>query len=316
MATSDRAVRRDVQFESGGEACAAWHYRPASEQLSGAAGAPCVIMAPGLAATRDCGFEPYAHRLAAAGSHVLLFDYRGFGDSGGEPRQVVHLAGQRRDYGAAIDYAAQLDAVDESRIVLWGHSLSGGHVLQVAAEDKRVGGVISLAPSADARASMALAIRGNGLLTTARALAAGARDARAALAGREPITIPVTGPRGSTALLASGYARQGYARTAGPRWRNQVAARLALTIGQYRPVRSAGQLTCPTLIQVADEDTMASTGAAMRAAWLARADVRHYPCDHMDVLGGQPWLEQAADHQVHFLTHRLGVRSEALQDAA
>lgn len=46
---------------------------------------------------------------------------------------------------------------------------------------------------------------------------------------------------------------------------------------------------------------MASWHAAMQAAWRARADVRHYPCDHMDVLAGQRWFEPAAAHQAHFM---------------
>jgi predicted alpha/beta hydrolase len=63
-----------------------------------------------------------AERLAAAGFGALVFDYRHFGDSGGEPRQVVSIPDQYEDWDAAISFAGRLDWVDRSRIALWGTS--------------------------------------------------------------------------------------------------------------------------------------------------------------------------------------------------
>ena len=55
---------------------------------------PCVVMAHGFGATRDASLAPYAERFAAAGMHVLLFDYRHFGTSEGQPRQLVSVRRQ------------------------------------------------------------------------------------------------------------------------------------------------------------------------------------------------------------------------------
>lgn len=307
-------MRNEIKFNSGGTRCAGWHFRGEGQILSGSAGRPCLVMAAGFSATRDSGLQGFAERFAAAGADVLLFDYRNFGASEGQPRQLLDVAAQRADYRAAIECARGLDGVDQSRIVLWGVSLSGGHVLQVAAEDPRIAAVIALTPAADARASMGLAIRANGLRTMALVMAAGLRDAVGAARGRAPVTIPVVGPPGSTAVFTSEHARNGYATTAGETWRNEVAARIALQIGLYRPIRHAKRLTCPTLVQIADEDTMASPKAAGAAAWRARADVRHYPCDHIDVLPGHPWFEPTAEHQLHFLRRHLATRVNAEQE--
>ena len=65
----------------------------------------------------------------------MLFDYRGFAASGGSPRQLVSASRQRQDYHAAIAATRWLPGVDPERIVLWGISFSGGHVVRVAAED-------------------------------------------------------------------------------------------------------------------------------------------------------------------------------------
>ena len=75
--------REDLTFPSGEDTCAAWLYRP-----DGAEGpVPCIVMAHGFTATREDRLPAYAERFAAAGMAVLLFDYRHFGDSTGEPRR-------------------------------------------------------------------------------------------------------------------------------------------------------------------------------------------------------------------------------------
>ncbi len=91
---------RSLTFPSGGERVHAWHFTPGSDVLDSADGAPVVVMAHGLGGTKDSGLAPFAARLAAAGMHVLAFDYRGFGESGGTDRQRVDVAGQIADYRA------------------------------------------------------------------------------------------------------------------------------------------------------------------------------------------------------------------------
>jgi hypothetical protein len=60
-----------------------------------------------------------------------VFDYRHFGASDGQPRQLIDIAGQLDDYRAAICFARSLRGVNAKRIALWGTSLSGGHVIAV-----------------------------------------------------------------------------------------------------------------------------------------------------------------------------------------
>ncbi len=59
------AIQREkVRFPSGGTTCAAWHY-------PGTNGA-CVIMAAGLAVTKEPGTDPFAERFAQAASACSL----------------------------------------------------------------------------------------------------------------------------------------------------------------------------------------------------------------------------------------------------
>ena len=83
----------DVSFASGGLRCAGRLYLPAHRVRR----APCVVMAHGTTATMDFGLRRYAQRFADARLAGLMFDYRHFGLSEGEPRQLVDTRRQVAD---------------------------------------------------------------------------------------------------------------------------------------------------------------------------------------------------------------------------
>src|SRR5881227_611764 len=94
--TSGTHTRLDVAFPSGSDHCRAWLFMPDAERP------PLVILGHGLGATREFGLEPYARRFADAGIAALAFTYRHFGDSGGQPRQLLDIERQLADWAAAI----------------------------------------------------------------------------------------------------------------------------------------------------------------------------------------------------------------------
>jgi hypothetical protein len=81
--------------------------------------------------------------------------------------------------------------------------------------------------------------------------------------------------------------------------------RVAALARAPRPVRLAARIMCPVLIQVADEDDANPPDAAMKAAWRAGADVRHYPCDEAEMLAPGT-IERVLEHQLGFLRQRIG----------
>src|SRR4051812_15433405 len=118
---------RDIAIQGRGATIAAWHFTP--EQILDGERAPCVILAHGLCGVRSMSLDKFGARFAAQGYHALAFDYRFWGASGGEPRQIVSIRHQLRDWLDVIRFARTLDGVDPARIVLWGTSFSGGHVV-------------------------------------------------------------------------------------------------------------------------------------------------------------------------------------------
>ena len=302
-----------VEFASGGERIAGVHLEGEGDAYTDSEGRrPCVVLAHGFAGTVDSGLLPYAERFAEAGLDALAFDYRHFGASGGEPRQLVSVPRQLEDYAAAIGFARGLTGVDAGRIVLWGTSFSGGHVVEAAVADGRIAAVISQSPAMDGRATVLNAARHAGIGAMNRATIAGLRDWLGSMRGRPALMLPVVGPPGTVAAMSTPDAEPGYRAITGPSWRNEFAARFGLTAALYRPGLKADRLPCPILIQIADRDAVAPPAAAQDAAWLAtgRAEVRTYPVGHFDVYLGESF-EQSVSDQIYFLGRHLRVRENA-----
>jgi uncharacterized protein len=294
-----------VRFQSDGVTCEGWHFAATSDVLASAAGRPCVVMAHGLAGTRDSGLQPFAEALSEAGMDVLAFDYRGFGTSEGSPRQVVSMAAQRDDYRAALRAAASLVGVDTERLALWGVSMSGGHVLAVAAGRDDLAAVVAVAPLVDGLAAARHAVGRHPASQMLRATARGIGARTLSTVGREPLMMPVVAPPGEVGAFTLPGAQEAYFSIAGPAWRNEVNASVTTELGTRLPLRKAADITCPVLVQITDLDRSAPPQAAAKAAVRARARVHHYPADHFDVFPGSAWHEPVVEDQVHFLAEVL-----------
>ena len=273
---------------------------------------PCVVLAHGLGGTVDSGLMPFAEAFAAAGYAALAFDYRGFGRSDGGPRQVVSPTRQQEDYRAAIAAAAAQPGVDPERIILWGCSLAGGHVLEVARGRQDVAAVISMIPLVDGRAAAMAAAKQHKPAALLRATGTAIAAKAVAAAGRPEPMLPLVGPPGSTALLSLDGYEEAYTSVAGPTWRNEVGASIGTELGSFRPAKHAADLVVvPLLVQIADLDRSAPPHAAATAAFVARAEVRHYPGDHFDLFAGRPCHDRALRHALHFLRRHVPVSAPA-----
>ena len=138
-------MKKDIEFKSRGETCRGWLYTPDK----GKAPFPVVIMAGGWCYVKEIVMPHYADIFVKAGLAALLFDYRCFGESDGEPRQHIDPRGQIEDYKNAISFAETLPEVDPNRVGIWGISYSGGHVLITGATDPRVKCIVSTIPVVD-----------------------------------------------------------------------------------------------------------------------------------------------------------------------
>jgi fermentation-respiration switch protein FrsA (DUF1100 family) len=297
----------DVSFPSNGESCAAWHLRGEGDAFAGERGRPCVVMAHGFGGTKDSGLLPFAEAFAEAGLDVLLFDYRCFGESTGEPRQYAWPPRHREDYRAAVEFAIGLDGVDPDRIVLWGTSWSGGHAVYSASGDPGIAAVICQTPDLDGVQTLNRIRQYAGVGMQLRLTWLGIKDLIGARRGEPPLMVPTVAPPGQIGGMTSEESEPGMLAIAGPTWRNEVTARAAFAQWTNRAITHMDRIRCPILIQIADRDSVAPASAARAAAWRAkgRVEVREYACAHFDIYVGE-WRERAIADQLHFLRRHLG----------
>jgi len=298
------AERADVTFDVGGERCAAWLYRPPGASA-------CVVLAHGWTGVREQRLDAYAERFAAVGFAALVFDYRHFGASEGEPRSLLDIPRQLADWRAAVAYARSLDGIDPQRIALWGSSFSGGHVIETAASDPRIAAVVAQVPFVDGLANLPRLGIGHGLRLTL----AGLRDQLGALAGRPPYMIPSVGPPGSLAVMNSPDAQPGFEALNPPglAWPNEAAARVMLRVGSHRPIRRTDAVRCPTLFVLAEDDVVTPPDLAAKAAARApNSEVLRYPGGHFDPYVGELFERVVAD-ETGFLLRHLGTTAAVEQ---
>ncbi len=294
--------REDVTFESRGEMCAAWWY-----SAPGASARPAIVMAHGLGATRELGLDSYARRFVAAGFSVLAFDYRHYGASAGEPRELLSISRQLEDWRAAITFVKGRGGVDASRVAIWGSSFGGGHVIKLVALRVEVAAAIAQVPFSSGLASTLRLSPWTALRVSFWA----AVDLVRASLGLAPAYIALLGRPGEVALMSAPDCYDGYKalvpadlETSG-RWKNRVAARIGLVLPFYAPTRGLSAARVPIFIAVADDDSIApAERTAAAAARYPRAELKRYPRGHFDYYKGEGFERIVVD-ELEFLTRHL-----------
>ncbi|HEX2154069.1 MAG TPA: alpha/beta fold hydrolase [Acidimicrobiia bacterium] len=116
----------------------------------GVAPYPGIVQGPGWLGLRDAKlYLPYHEALTAQGYAVLIFDYRGFGDSGGD-RNTLSPQMQLEDLINAVTYLQTRDDIESDRIGVFGSGgTGGGNAVLLAANDSRVRCAVSQVPVAD-----------------------------------------------------------------------------------------------------------------------------------------------------------------------
>lgn len=241
-------------FSHGERMSALWRTPgvPASSRM------PAIVQGPGWMGLKDAKlYVRYHEALTAAGFGVLIFDYRGFGDSGGD-RTRLSPRNQLEDLVDAVSYLTTRDDVDADRIGCFGTGgTGGGNAVLLAAADPRVRAVVSQVPVADGRDWLHRMRSEDGWLAFLRELDEDRK--RRALSGRgrlvnprEEIMVP-TVERQTTTVKGDVDSRVP----------TEVSLAAADEILAYSPLAAARGLRSPLLVIGVEDDATTPTDHAI-----------------------------------------------------
>ncbi|MCJ2057901.1 alpha/beta hydrolase [Methylobacterium sp. J-048] len=255
-------MRSDIEFSSEGRTLRGWLYRPDAQDSASAA----VVMAHGFSAVKEQYLDRYAEVFQAAGLGVLVYDHAHFGASEGLPRQEVDPVLQKRGYRDAISFAQTIPWIDPARVGIWGTSYSGGHVIEVAAIDRRVRCVVAQVPFISGSLSARRRTRSDLVPAQLRRFEA---DRAARFRGDEPATLPAVSddPLQPCAMPGQdGYAFFTGTRASAPNWHNAVTLRSAELSRENEPAVHIARISpTPLLMIVAEDDVLTATDLCLEA---------------------------------------------------
>ncbi|MES1952691.1 putative hydrolase, alpha/beta fold family [Salinisphaera sp. S4-8] len=286
--------RQNVSFESQGTTCAATLHLP---EESDHQPLPTIVMVHGWGGTQLLLVTHFIEAFNAAGFAVLTFDYPGWGDSEGTPRHTINPWKREQVVEHAIAHARTLDQVDENRIVLWGTSFGGGHVVKIASRHPELCGAIAQVPMLDG-------IRAVTAVPFTRMLRFGWDMARDLARPGRTHYIPAIAPKGEYASMDRDGASRIDAWVAShldEEYDNRVSAASLATMGFYRPFKYLKSIRIPTLIIGATRDTVAPFDRRKVESQASdQVSVKTIDANHFDPYL-QPWYDTNIGLQLEFL---------------
>ncbi|EJC99630.1 alpha/beta-hydrolase [Fomitiporia mediterranea MF3/22] len=288
----DRGVNLDV-----------WLYKPARP-----APFPVIVAGPGLTVVKAAGFQPFGERWAEAGYASLILDFRFFGDSDGEPRNLAVIKKQVEDYRSVLQWARQHpELFNLDKIVVMGSASSGLVMATLAIEEPGLAGAMGHCPLMDGYATLMAGEPKPRLLFWA------AVDWIRSKIGLSPLFIKCAGNPGELALLDTPSVAPGFefmfAQSGKPfaEYPNTIAPRFSFDLLSSRPGAKLKDAKCPVLVVASKEDDMIPLAVTRKLVEQADGKVRlvEAPGTHFDILHGGKGFDVNINAQLAFLQSLL-----------
>ena len=255
-------IKEDIEFNADGNILRGWLYLSKDNKDEPK---PVVVMAHGYAGIKEMYLDRYAGKFSKSGISVLVFDYKGFGDSERTPRQEINPWQQIEDYRHAITYASTRPEINEELIGVWGTSYSGGHALVLGATDSRVKCVVSQVPTISGSETAYRRIQGSALSDL---LSKFSEDRKNRMNGAEPIYHAVIPEGELNGIYKTKDAIDFYTKGAqmGNNFVNKVTLRSVELSRGYDPGAFISKISPkPVLLRVAENDDITPTDLALKA---------------------------------------------------
>lgn len=285
--------REDVDFYSDSTRCSAWLYLPEVDEKR-----PIIVMANGFGGTRKNRLYEYAERFAAAGYACFLFDYRNYGDSDGNKRQLINAKMQLEDWNSAIDHIKKDNRIDNKKLLLFGTCFAGGHVIWLSAHRNDVTATIAQCPYTDTIATLK-AVGGVYILKKLPFVIA---DLLTCITGYHPVMLKLGTYKGENAFMEADK-KTTKLMIGDAEFINKAPARSLLEFLKYSPGKFFGGITIPIYVAACSMDKLVPGEKTIELAKNAKSSIcKKYVCRHFDIyLNG--CFEEAIKDYINFYNH-------------
>ncbi|MEO1271400.1 MAG: nuclear transport factor 2 family protein, partial [Myxococcota bacterium] len=143
-AATEAVEVEQITFTSGGDRLVGHLFTPVG--LDRTQRHPAVVVVGSWTSVKEQMPDMYASRLAEQGFITLTFDFAGFGESAGLPRQLESPARKIQNIKDAVIVLGQRQEVDPSAISGLGICAGAGYMAHAVAQDERFSGLLLIAP--------------------------------------------------------------------------------------------------------------------------------------------------------------------------
>jgi fermentation-respiration switch protein FrsA (DUF1100 family) len=298
-----------VTFDSDGEKLVGNVFLPGSHR-SGSK--PSIIVVTGSWTTvKEQMPNHYARKLADEGFAALTFDFRGYGESGGAPRQYESPARKIRDIENAVKFAGTLPFISPGRIGGLAVCASVGYMAHAIARGVGIRSFATVAGWLHDASTVGQFYGGDEGVQKRVALARAAReklertDTVEYVAAYDP-----DDPEAAMSFPLDYYAKP--SRGAVPQWKNQFAVMSWSEWLEFDGVAPASRIGVPTLLVHSDAAVFPDNVRRFHAALAGPKDLYWTQGEQIDFYDTEPLTTRAAQvAAAHYRATLGGVHAAA-----
>ncbi len=294
----DKVIRREISFPSQNVQLKGWIYLPADRARKKS---PGIVTANALTAVKEITLPGYAERFAAAGFVTLVFDYRFWGESEGEPRNQIIPYEMQQDLKNAITWLAEQPEVDADRIGGWGVSLGGAHMLYLSAFERRLKAVVATATSVNGIDTSEMMMGKEAMQQMMLQLA---QDRVMRYKTGAPATYKTAwGKFGEDVLFPVEEALDFYMNaknTIAPNFENRVTVQSMENLNEYNP-DFAIHMASPTAVLIVHAEHDVIPVELVRDVYERAEEPKKLvvkDCKHTDLYDKEPWITESSDEAI------------------